>query len=405
MTMWKNRIAPARMLPWTTASLLSLGCLACGGAPPPLSDTTKSVPVAKIDNAKPEGDLTTVTLSPEAEQHLAIETTKVSVSPVIRTRTVGGETIVPPGKSVLVSAPVAGTLTAGRATAIGPVGRGDPIFELLPLDQSNRDVTAEAERALQEATARLTQATQRAERLRQLLKEGSASQRSVEEAEADRAVAAAAAEAARKRLDSIGRLHLGPRGEMPLPAPFDGYVLSLRAAPGQVVSAGTAVAEIAQTTALWIRVPIYAGDLRSIDLTQPTLVAALGQEARGPWRQVRRVSGPPQADPAAATVDLYFELPGGGPFVVRPGERLAVRLPLTSTERALTVPQSAIVYDINGGTWVYERLAPQRYARRRVELAGPAGTDVIVSRGLSEGVTIVTVGAAELYGTEFYVSK
>jgi len=28
-----------------------------------------------------------------------------------------------------------------------------------------------------------------------------------------------------------------------------------------------------------------------------------------------------------------------------------------------------------------------------------------VTRGLAEGVTVVTVGAAELYGTEFYVSK
>jgi RND family efflux transporter MFP subunit len=390
---------------WTTASVLSVASLACGGAATSSSDTTKSAPVAEIDNAKPEGDLTIVTLSTDAEKHLAIQTTTVSVSAVIRTRTVGGETIVPPGKSVVVSAPVAGTLTAGRATAIGPVRRGNTIFELLPLGQSDRDVTAEAERALQEGTARLTQATQRAERLRQLLKEGSASQRSVEEAEADRAVAAAAAEAARKRLESISQLHLGPRGEVPLPAPFDGYILSLRAAPGQIVAAGTAVAEIAQTNALWVRVPVYAGDLRSIDLTQPTLVADLGQHTPGAWRQVRRVSGPPQADPSAATVDLHFELPSGGPFVVRPGERLSVRLPLRSTERALTVPQSAVVYDIHGGTWVYERLAPQRYARRRVELAGPAGTDVIVSRGLSEGVTIVTVGAAELYGTEFHVSK
>jgi multidrug efflux pump subunit AcrA (membrane-fusion protein) len=111
------------------------------------------------------------------------------------------------------------------------------------------------------------------------------------------------------------------------------------------------------------------------------------------------------ANPAAASVDLYFDLPGNAAMPMRPGERVALRLPLKATDRALVVPQSAVVYDINGGTWVYEQRTPNQYARRRVELGGPAGASVIVVRGLAEGMTIVTVGAAELYGTEFYVGK
>jgi RND family efflux transporter MFP subunit len=329
---------------------------------------------------------------------------KVAIEPVAQTRTVGGEAIVPPGKSVIVTAPIAGTLTAGKASTIGPVGRGEVIFELVPLQQSERDVRAEAERAVQEADARLTQTTQRAQRLEQLLKEGSASARAVEEAQADRAVAAAAAEAARKRLDSVSRVSVGPRGEVALRAPFDGIVIELRAAAGQAVAAGAPVAELAQTSALWIRAPVYVGDLASLDPAQPAMVAALGQEASGPWHQVRRVTGPPAANPANASVDLFFELPASA-ITRRPGERLAVRLPLKATDRALVVPQAAVVYDLNGGTWVYEQRSPNQFARRRVELGGPAGAKVIVARGLTEGVTIVTVGAAELYGTEFYVNK
>ena len=89
------------------------------------------------------------------------------------------------------------------------------IFELVPLQQAERDVRAEAERAVQEADARLTQTTQRAQRLEQLLKEGSASVRSVEEAQADRAVAAAAAEAARKRLESAAGCPSGRAARWP----------------------------------------------------------------------------------------------------------------------------------------------------------------------------------------------
>ena len=39
---------------------------------------------------------------------------------------------------------------------------------------------------------------------------------------------------------------------------------------------------------------------------------------------------------------------------VRPGERVSVLLPLTGSEQALVVPTAAVVYDMNGGAWVYE---------------------------------------------------
>ncbi len=383
--------------------MLTVVVAACGGSGSPAAG--KAAPAAKVDSPKPESDLATVTLSEAAQKHIAIQTMKAAIAPVSLTRTVGAEAIVPPGKSVVVTAPVAGTLTAGRAAAIGPVARGDVIFEIVPLQQAERDVRAEADRTLQEAEARLTQVTQRAQRLEQLLKEGSASARSVEEAQADRAVAAAAVDAARKRVQSISNLQVGARGELALRAPFDSVVVALRAAPGQTVAAGAPIAELAQTSSLWLRAAVFAGDLSSIDQTQPVMVAKLGQETNGPWRSVTPVTGPPLANPSAASVDLYYDLPGDKAMPIRPGERVALRLPLKTTDRALVVPHGAVLYDVNGGTWVYEQRGPAQYSRRRVELGGPAGTNVIVVRGLTAGMTIVTVGAAELYGTEFYVGK
>jgi RND family efflux transporter MFP subunit len=384
--------------------VLTSATAACGGSSPAPAAGTPA-PAAKVASPKPETDLATVTLSADAQKHLAIETMKVAVEPVKLTRTVGAEAMVPPGKSVMVTAPIAGTLAAGRVATTGPVQRGDVIFEIVPLQQAERDVRAEAQRAVEEAEARLTQTTQRAQRLEQLLKEGSASARAVEDARADRGVAAAAAEAARKRMESVSRLPVGPRGEMALQAPFAGVIIELRAAAGQTVAAGAPVAELAATSNLWIRAAVYAGDLASIDGSLPAMVARLGQETSGPWREVARVTGPPVANPSAASVDLYFDLPGNPAMPLRPGERVALRLPLRAQDRSLVVPQSAIVYDLNGGTWVYEQRAPYQYARRRVELGGPAGASVMVMRGLAEGMTIVAVGAAELYGTEFYVGK
>ena len=285
--------------------------------------------------------------------------------------------------------------------------RGDVIFELVPLQQSERDVREEAERAVREADARLTQTTQRAQRLEQLLKEGSASARSVEEAQADRAVAAAAAEAARKRLESVSRLPVGPRGEMALTAPFDGFITELRAA-------GRADDRRRRARRR------HRADRRRSGSARPSTSAISRRSIRrsrrwsrrsarkppGRGAPARRVTGPPAANRERGQRRSVLRVClATRRLAMRPGERLAVRLPLKSVERALVVPQSAVVYDVNGGTWVYEQRAPHQFARRRVELGGPAGANVIVARGLTDGMTIVTVGAAELYGTEFYVSK
>lgn len=397
------------MMRWTHFATLStlLVTTACGGSSPATSSSTaKPAAAAKVENPKPEGDLTVVTLSDQARKHLAIVTEKVTTESVRLTRTVGGELMVPPGRLVTVTAPVAGTLSAGSSiAAVGPVKRGAAIFELVPLQQPERDVRAEAERVLGEAEARLTQTTQRLQRLEQLLKDGSTSVRAVEDARADRATAVAAVEAARKRNESVARAEVGARGEVSLRAPFDGQIVSLRAAAGQVVAAGAPVAEVAQVSELWVRVPVFAGDLRDIDATQPVVAALLGQETSGPWRDVKRVTGPPVADASAASVDLYFSVSGPVLGATRPGERLSVQLPLRSTSQGLVIPRSAVVYDISGGTWVYEDRGQNHFARKRVELGGPAGTRVVIVRGLTQGMTIVTVGAAELYGTEFYVSK
>ena len=80
---------------------------------------------------------------------------------------------------------------------------------------------------------------------------------------------------------------------------------------------------------------------------------------------------------------------------------MLVELPLTSTEQGLVVPDTAVLYDIHGATWVYEDLGGNAYTRRRIEVARHAGDRAVVRRGLTEGTKVVTAGTAELFGTEF----
>jgi multidrug efflux pump subunit AcrA (membrane-fusion protein) len=86
---------------------------------------------------------------------------------------------------------------------------------------------------------------------------------------------------------------------------------------------------------------------------------------------------------------------------LRPGERVTVQLPLKTAAKGLVVPDRAVLYDISGGTWVYEDRGNGSYARRRIEIARHAGNLVVVTRGIEPGTKVVTAGAAELFGTEF----
>lgn len=375
--------------------------VACGGGDP-APPAPKPAP-ATVQQPRTEAELTTVTLTPDAVKRLGVETAEARVEKVSDVRTLGGEIVVPEGRLMAVTAPVAGTLAAvGDARAGSRVTRGQVLFTLVPLVAAERNQAIEVERAAAEAQAREQEARQRLDRLQQLLKDGAASQRSVEEARAGHAVAAAALEAARGRLAVAARNSVGAQGEISIVAPLDGVLQTVTAAQGQTVAASAPLFQVAQVDTLWVRVPVYSGDISAIDAAQPVVVSSL--RTSGPARRARRVTAPPSADPAAASVDFFFELsPDGMPF--RPGERVVVQLPLVGAADGLVVPDSALVYDIHGQQWVYEDRGENRYARRRVEVARHAGDRAIVSRGLTPGTRVVTVAAAELFGVEFGVGK
>jgi cobalt-zinc-cadmium efflux system membrane fusion protein len=354
---------------------------------------------ASVEHPRTEAELSTIRLTPEAVKRLGIETVTVTTDTAPAARTVGGEMVVPEGRGVIVTAPVAGTLTGGAGPRPGArVRRGERLMTIAPLVPAERDQRIEAQRAVTSAEAEELAARQRLGRLEQLLKDGAASVRSVEEARAQHQVTQATLTAARERLKGASQNPVGAQGELVVSAAFDGIVQSISAVSGQTVAASAPLLELAQVDTLWIRVPVYAGEADAIDDSRPAAVRKLGGSDRP--KAATRVIAPLQGDPQAAAVNLFYALSGsGGTF--RPGERVLVELPLKAKEKGLIVPESAVLYDIHGATWVYQDLGNNAYARRRIEVARHAGGRIVVSRGMVEGAKVVTAGAAELFGTEF----
>jgi RND family efflux transporter MFP subunit len=358
-----------------------------------------------VENRVKESDLTRVTLSPEAERRLGIELAEAVEKQVSGVSEISGEVMLIPGNALSATAPMAGNVhLVSRDLKVGQtVRKGEPMVHLTPVISPQRDLRVTYEADVPSAKVRLDAATQQVERARRLLRDLAGSQKSVEIAEQEFGQAKAAYEVAVQRLERLKTHPLESDIEMTIAAPASGVVRQLQASENQTVSAGAVLLEVADFSRVWIRVPVYAGDVDSVSRAPSARVRDI--DGQGLPRQAVRVPAPPTADPLAVTADLYFELanPDGQ---LRPGQKMTVLLSSrTSPRKGIAVPVSAILYDIHGGAWVYVASAPHEYRRQRVEAAQSEGAVAIISRGLTAGVKVVSAGAAELFGTEFGAGK
>lgn len=87
-------------------------------------------------------------------------------------------------------------------------------------------------------------------------------------------------------------------------------------------------------------------------------------------------------------------------------EKAAERLDIqTVAVRGNEVPYAAVIYDIKGNTWVYTSPEPLTFVRASIVIEYIEGDTAVLSEGLDPDTAVVTVGVAELYGTETGVSK
>jgi cobalt-zinc-cadmium efflux system membrane fusion protein len=385
--------------------LISMLCLAiggCGGDAPPTEPAAKPAIVAAPVK---EAQLTTVTLSEDAEKRLAIKTEAVAQRAVPRTRTIGGEIVAPSGTALAITAPVAGTLQAASAipTAGLSVVRGQTLFRLVPIQPSERDAAVDAQQAVDTATARRDAVILKVQRAERLVKDGSVSQRSLEEAQAELAVTEAELNAARERV-ALATRGGASSGGVVIEAPETATVQNVHVRAGQTVAAGTPLIDLVRLTTVWVRVPVYAGEANHIDTSSPVDVQVLGGAADAAGVTAQPIPAPPSANATTAGVDLYYSLPNPNNRF-RPGERVAVRLPRRESETGLVVPKAALLHDAYGGTWVYVVREPRVYVRQRAVVADITGNLAVLSQGPAPGARVVTDGAAELFGVEFGAGK
>lgn len=118
-----------------------------------------------------------------------------------------------------------------------------------------------------------------------------------------------------------------------------------------------------------------------------------------------------EAAPAKDPADIAA-VPGTDLHRITLTEHAAQRLGLSTAQTAkdpqtqkLTVPYAAILYDSAGKTWVYTNPEPLVYVRAPITVER-INTDIAqLTDGPPAGTTVVTTGAAELFGAEFNTAE
>ena len=366
----------------------------------------KSNKPAQVINAVKESELTTVILSPKAEQRLGIETAVTEYQSIRNTLRLGGEIISPPGHQASIAAPMAGTVFGINGDELLPAGtkvkRGQPILNLLLLTPE-KDL-AGAREAVEVKKVQLEVAQAQADRAKILLHDKATSEKIYLQAQAGLAVASASFKAAEARLRLLDGTGMESATEglsaFVLKSPVDGVIQRIYIASGQAVPASTLLFEVSSQDPVWVRVPVYVGDLVKIDQKKDAIIQSLGNISNINVYNAKSVNGPPLSDPNSVSSDLFFEI-SNSEGLFRTGQKVSVLLTQLDSGNRIVVPWSAIMYDINGGNWVYLRTRQYTYSRRRVEVSSVIDGSAVLTRGINKDEEIVTTGAAELFGTEF----
>jgi hypothetical protein len=408
-----------RLIGGIAAILIIVGATAAGWRILEWKPAAKAaaVPTPAVDVSKvSEEDMGKLVLTEEAERRLGVETAPVALRAVRQVRMYGGEVIPPVGTTILVAAPVGGTLRAPER-GVPPIGsrvtKGQVVFQLLPLlsPEASTNFTAakvDAEGQVNNARTQLEMSRLALARADRLLKGEAGSKRAVEEAQAQYDTALRSLEAAESRLvvltKAVGAAATGFAAPIPIEAPENGILRNVHAMPDQNVPGSAPLFEVVDLEKVWIRVPIYVGDRESISDSDPAEIGSLNRRSTATVWRATPVDAPPSANPQAFTVDRYYALDNSEANLT-PGERVGVTVLLEGHGDRLTVPAGAVVFDIQGDTWVYQRLAPRTYKRARVVLRYVVDGLAVVASGPPVDAEVVTAGAQELFGAETGFSK
>jgi len=371
-----------------------------------MQDATAQTPPTPKQTTVSESTLNTVYLDNDSYKKLGIQIATIKRETITANKVYGGEFVMPSGGTTSITAPVSGKLISLEKTHLKPgsqIKSGQLLYRIQPIITADAranlvNALADAESLVNVAKSQVDATEVTLNRAKKLLQDLVGSQRNVDEANAAHEIALRNLEAAHVKRNALHRVvTLGSVEPIDIKAPQAGIVSNIFAATDQLVSAGNPIIEISALNSLWVRVPVPTGDLNTIDQQADAKI----QLSPGASNLVAKpINAPPTADPLTSSTHLYYTIQNDQQ-VFRPMQRVSVTLNTHGkSSSALTLPWSAVVFDIYGGSWVYTQQSNHAYERKRVFLDHVSGNQAIISEGPPDGSKIVVNGALELFGVE-----
>jgi hypothetical protein len=128
-------------------------------------------------------------------------------------------------------------------------------------------------------------------------------------------------------------------------------------------------------------------------------LSACGEASTGYDYETARHHEPAELEPIKGT-DVQRVI-----FDAEAAERVNLQTaPIRQKGQETVIPYDAVIYDADGNTYAYTSPEPLTYMRQEISIDHVDGDSVMLSDGPPAGTEVVTVGAAEVYGTEFEVA-
>jgi len=177
---------------------------------------------------------------------------------------------------------------------------------------------------------------------------------------------------------------------------------------GQVAAAAAARSAAAPATPPaigdgWLLVTLSQGEWDRVAKDELARVLPLATREGSANELLAMPSGmPPVEDSKRSMLSLYYLVPGKDRGLTM-YQRVRVELKLSGgDEKRKIVPYSSVYYDATGSAWVYVNPKPLTFERQRVDIERVEDNLAILTDGPSVGTSVVTVGAAMLYGAEIF---
>lgn len=310
-------------------------------------------------------------IEPADAKRFGIDATKVAPGTFHETLRVAGEILPSASAGGTAASPVAGILTLAPGITEGSVVRqGQLIGRVKQSAVSGGDVNAAARVALENAKREL-------DRVTPLYKDGLATRKDYEDAQA----AVRAAQAAYSPSAASGVIT----------APTSGVVSNLLAKQGAFVNVGDPVAQIAGGGRLTLKALLPASKAAYLGSISGATITPRGNKGSG--IDLAQYGGKLMSSAAgtgqSGYIPVYFSFDSSAP--VTPGTASEVYLRGLKRSGVITVPVTSVSEEM-GEKFVYVRTGAHEYEKRPVTLGGNDGQRVEITSGLKAGDDVVTKG-------------